>query len=351
VTEIDFTDPTFPQIKPFGRLADDEDNDASDFQAVCAELGIVGDHESFITPLKTAYTLAQYDSDVLLLGETGVGKEVFAQLIHHVGSRHKKPFKAINCAAIPENLFESELFGHVRGGFTGAVADRKGAFQEADGGTLFLDELGEMPVSCQAKLLRTIQFKKIQRVGESRDIPVDVRIIAATNVDIKAAIQEKKLRKDLCYRLPNTISVPALRNRRTDIPKLAMFFLDRWNAKHAQQRRFSEEAIVALMKHSWPGNVRELEGVVTGSAQLCPGQVIRPEELRFSDILGNEIFDPLAEPQEGFDLKKFLDQTRDRLVKRATEKTGGNRSKAAKLLGLTPQAVSQYLKTRPGNKD
>jgi len=165
VTEIDFTDPAFPQIKPFGPLVDEEEDEASDFQTICAELGIVGDHEAFTKPLKTAYTLAQYDSDVLLLGETGVGKEVFAQLIHRAGSRYKKPFKAVNCAAIPENLFESELFGHVRGAFTGAVAERKGAFREADGGTLFLDELGEMPVSCQAKLLRAIQFKKIQRVS------------------------------------------------------------------------------------------------------------------------------------------------------------------------------------------
>jgi transcriptional regulator with AAA-type ATPase domain len=351
VTEIDFTDPAFPQIKPFGPLVDEDDEGISDFQTICTELGIVGDHEAFTKPLKTAYTLAQYDSDVLLLGETGTGKEVFAQLIHHAGSRRKKPFIALNCAAIPEALFESELFGHVRGAFTGAIAERRGAFKEADGGTLFLDELGEMPVSCQAKLLRAIQSKRVQRVGESQDSPVDVRIIAATNIDVKTAIQEKKLRKDLCYRLSNVISIPPLRNRRTDIPKLAMFFLDKWNAKHAEQRRFSQEAIAALTKHSWPGNVRELEGVVTGSAQLCSGKVIRPEDLRFSDIMGSDIFDPMAEPQEGFDLNQFLDQTRDRLMKRALEKASGNRSKAAKLLNLTPQAVSQYLKARSGNED
>jgi transcriptional regulator with PAS, ATPase and Fis domain len=180
---------------------------------------------------------------------------------------------------------------------------------------------------------------------------VNVRIIAATNVDINAAIREKRLRKDLCYRLSSTISIPALRQRRTDIPKLAVFFLERWNAKHAQQRRLSQEAVLALMKHTWPGNVRELEGVVTNSAQLCPGKIIGREDLNFSDIFSGDAFDPMADPQEGFNLKAHLEETRDRLVKKAMDKAGGNRSKAAKLLGLTPQAVSQYLKGRSDNED
>lgn len=344
VTEIDFTNPQFPQIKPFGALP--EDADSRDFESVRAELKIIGDHDLFVRELKTAFTVAEYESAVLLLGETGAGKEVFARLIHRASKRGAKSFITVNCAAFSETLIESQLFGHRRGAFTGADKDHKGCFEEADGGTLFLDELGEMPAQCQAKLLRAIQHGKIQKLGESKESSVNVRVIAATNVDIKRAIEEKTLRKDLYYRFEAKISIPALRDRRNDIPKLAHFFLDRWNQKHQKQRRFSQESIIALMKHPWPGNVRELEGVVVRSAQLCSGKVIEPANLLFDEVLTTSGLDALPEPQEDFSLNDYLSTVRGRLIEKAMKRSDGNRTKAASLLGITPQAVSQYLRSR-----
>jgi len=344
VTEIDFTNPQFPQIKPFAALPDEDEG--PDFQALTAELNIVGDHELFLRELKTAFTLAQYNSAILLLGETGAGKEVFARLIHRASKRAAKAFIPVNCAAFSETLIESQLFGHRKGAFTGADRDHNGCFAEAHGGTLFLDELGEMPTQCQAKLLRAIQDGKIQKLGESKESSVDVRVIAATNVDIKRAIEEKALRKDLYFRFEATIRIPSLRDRRNDIPKLAHHFLERWNQKHQKQRRLSQQAIVALMKHPWPGNVRELEGVVIRSAQLCSGKVIEPENLLFDEVLTTSGFDALPEPQEGFVLNDYLSNVRGRLIEKAMKRSVGNRTKAAGLLGITPQALSQYLRTR-----
>ncbi|MBI4026282.1 MAG: sigma 54-interacting transcriptional regulator [Verrucomicrobia bacterium] len=344
VTEIDFTNPQFPQIRPFGLLPDEDE--AGDFQSLCAELGIVGDHELFLRELKTAFKMAEYDSPILLLGETGAGKEVYARLIHRASKRASKPFITVNCAAFAQALIESQLFGHRRGAFTGADRDQKGFFEEADGGTLFLDELGEMPMPCQAKLLRTIQYGKIQRLGDSREANVNVRVIAATNADVKCAIEEKTLRKDLYYRFEAKINIPPLRDRHNDIPKLAHHFLDCWNQKHQKQRRLSQEAIIALMKHPWPGNVRELEAVVVRSAQLCTGKVIEPENLLFDEVLTASSLDALPEPQAGFDLNEFLSTVRGRLIDKAMKKSDGNRTKAGNLLSISPQAVSQYLRYR-----
>jgi transcriptional regulator with AAA-type ATPase domain len=344
VTEIDFTNPQFPQIKPFGPLPDEDA--PRDFQALCAELDIIGDHDLFLRELKSAFTMAEYDSAILLLGETGAGKEVFARLIHRASERATKPFVTVNCAAFAETLIESQLFGHRKGAFTGADRDHKGCFEEADGGTLFLDELGEMPTQCQAKLLRAIQHGKIQRLGDSKESAVNVRVIAATNVDIKRAIEDKTLRTDLYYRFEAKIRIPALRDRRNDIPRLAHHFLDRWNQKHQKQRRLSQQAVIALLKHPWPGNVRELEGVVIRSAQLCSGKVIEPENLLFDEVLTTSGLDALPEPQEGFVLNDFLSNVRGRLIEKAMKRSDGNRTKAAGLLGITPQAVSQYLRSR-----
>lgn len=344
VAEIDFTNPQFPQIKPFGSLPDVDES--RDFQSLTAELNIVGDHDLFIRELKSAFTMAEYESAILLSGETGTGKEIFARLIHRASKRSLKPFVTVNCAALSETLIESQLFGHRKGAFTGADQDHKGCFQEADGGTLFLDELGEMPPRCQAKLLRAIQHGRIQKLGDSKESAVNVRVIAATNVDIKRAIEEKTLRKDLYYRFEAKISIPALRDRRNDIPKLAHHFLERWNQKHQKQRRLSQQAIIDLMKHPWPGNVRELEGVIVRSAQLCPGKVIEPENLLFDEVLTSAGLDALPEPQEGFVLNDFLSEVRGRLIEKAMNRSDGNRTKAASLLGITPQAVSQYLKSR-----
>jgi transcriptional regulator with PAS, ATPase and Fis domain len=344
VTEIDFTNAQFPQIKPFGALPDEDET--TDFQSLCVQMNIIGDHDLFLRELKKAFTLAEYDSPILLLGETGAGKEVFARLIHGASKRAAKPFITANCAAFAETLIESQLFGHRKGAFTGADRDHKGCFEEADGGTLLLDELGEMPTQCQAKLLRAIQNGKIQRLGDSKESTVNVRVIAATNVDIKRAVEEKALRKDLYYRFEATISIPSLRDRRNDIPKLAHHFLEVWNQKHQKQRRLSQEAIISLMKHPWPGNVRELEGVVVRSAQLCSSKVLEPENLLFDEVLITSGLDALPEPQNGFVLNDYLSTVRGRLIEKAMKRSDGNRTKAAGILGITPQAVSQYLRSR-----
>jgi transcriptional regulator with PAS, ATPase and Fis domain len=344
VTEIDFTNPQFPQIKPFGALPEADQN--QDFRALCTGLGIVGDHELFLRELQSAFTLAQYDSPVLLLGETGAGKEVFASLIHRASTRAARPFVSVNCAAFSENLIESQLFGHCKGAFTGADFNHDGFFKVADGGTLFLDEMGEMPLPCQAKLLRALQFGKIQRLGDSKESSVNVRVIAATNVDVKQAVEAKKLRKDLYFRFQANLHIPALRDRRSDIPKLALHFLERWNQKYQKPRRLSQAALIALMKHPWPGNVRELEGVVVTSAQLCPGKVVEVDHLLFDETLASTGTDALPEPQEGFDLNQYLSTIRQKLIERAMKRSDDNRTRAGQLLGISPQAMSQYLRNR-----
>lgn len=341
VSEIDFSDPQFPQIRPFGSF--DQAEDDRDLNSICSELGIVGTDERLAAELRKAFAVAQYDSSVLLLGETGVGKEVFARLIHRASARMNKPFLVVNCAGFSETLIESQLFGHRKGAFTGADRDHRGFFEEAHAGTLFLDELGEMPISSQAKLLRALQFGKIQRLGDSRESTVNVRIIAATNINVQDAITEKRLRKDLYYRFQTTIKVPRLRDRRNDIPKLTHHILEGWNAKHQKQCRVSQDAVIALMKRDWPGNIRELEGVIIRSAQVCKSRVITARDLLFDEVLGNGSSGNLPEPHEGFDLNAFLGTARTQLIERAVQISNGNRTKAAALLAITPQAVSQHL--------
>lgn len=344
VTEIDPSNPAFPKIEPFAAISESEDDEA--FLAACQSSGIVGQHEDYVRQLGIAFAVAQYDTPVLLLGETGVGKEVFADLIHRASKRAGKRMTPVNCSAFSETLIESQLFGHKKGAFTGADREHKGFFETAQGGTLFLDELGEMPMSCQAKLLRAIQEGVIQKVGESREIKVDVRVIAATNRDVTAAIKDGKLRGDLYYRFDSKVEIPPLRNRRTDIPRLAAHFLDQWNRRYEKQLRLSQDANKALVRHGWPGNVRELRSVIIQTAQLCRGKVLRPEDLQFDKVLANLESTPIPEPFDGFDLKNYLDDARERLLERALEMAGGNKSKAASLLNVSPQAVSQYLRKK-----
>jgi len=208
--------------------------------------------------------VAQFDSTVLILGETGTGKELAAAAIHYSSPRKAKPFIAVNCAAMPEALLESELFGHVKGSFTGALRDRKGKFELASSGTLFLDEIGDISASTQVKLLRAIQEKEIERVGDEKKIKVDIRIIAATNQDLEKLIEEGKFRKDLYYRLNVVpLKLPALRDRKDDIPLLASYFIEKINTRLGKNiSGISPYALSKLMRHTWPGNVRELEGVI-----------------------------------------------------------------------------------------
>ncbi len=245
------------------------------------------------------------DAAVLIGGESGTGKELVARAIHETSHRNDRPFVAVNCAAIPAQLMESELFGHVRGAFTGAVRDRPGRFEAADGGTLFLDEVGDLPLELQGKLLRAIQQRAFERVGENRTRTVDVRVIAATNKDLGRAVAEGRFRDDLYYRLRVIpLMVPPLRRRREDIPLLLQHFLGRIGQRHGRALRLSPGAIRVLMAYDWPGNVRELENVLEYAITVCEGQTIHvgdlPPELRPGSE-GEETVLPVATAQDRVD--------------------------------------------------
>ncbi len=240
---------------------------------------VIGRSSSFKEILARVVKVSPTDTNVLITGESGTGKEIIARAIHTISRRSKRPFVTVNCAAINEQILESELFGHARGAFTGAVSARRGMFEEADGGTFFFDEIAETSVQFQAKLLRAIQEHEIRRVGENVPLRVDVRVLAATNVDLHKAIEDKLFREDLYYRL-NVVSlhVPALRERLSDVPLLVQHFLDRFNKRNNARCRVSEKAVEKLMEYDFPGNVRELENIVEQAAALSDGGVLGPED-------------------------------------------------------------------------
>ncbi|MGQ9532166.1 MAG: sigma-54-dependent transcriptional regulator [Desulfotomaculales bacterium] len=277
--------------------------------------------------------VAGTDATVLITGESGTGKEVAALAIHQNSPRAKGPFIVVNCAALPEPLLESELFGHEKGAFTGAVARKQGRFELADGGTIFLDEIGEMPPAMQVKLLRVLQEKSFERVGGTETIKVDVRVIAATNRDLKAAIQEGKFREDLYYRLNVVpIRMPALRERKEDIPLLVEYFLQKFRPRY-QAHTISPAAMELLRRYHWPGNIRELQNVIERAMIICQGEEILPEHLppeiqAAPRPAGGLIVDF---PDEGIN----LEQLEKELIIKALEKTGGNQTRAAQLLGIT----------------
>ncbi len=289
--------------------------------------------------------VASTDSTVLITGESGTGKEMAARAVHLQGGRREHPFVSINCAALPENLLESELFGHVRGSFTGAVSDKKGMFELAQRGTLFLDEVGEMSPWTQVKLLRALQERKVRRVGGTDEIPVDVRIIAATNQDLKKRIQEGKFREELYYRL-NVISfdMPPLRRRVEDIPLLIAHFLQKYCEKMGKKaKRFTPEVVSLLEGYAWPGNIRELENVIerivaiedreTVTASCLPQEVVSPRKKKLDT---QELFAP------GFSLNQHLDEITKKYIQEALALTGGSLQKAAPLLGLSYRTL-RYL--------
>ena len=275
---------------------------------------------------------------VLIWGESGTGKELVARRLHALSGR-KGRFVAVNCSAIPEGLIESELFGHVKGSFTGAVADKPGLFEEAHGGTLFLDEVGELPLHLQPKLLRALQEGRIKRVGGTREIPVDVRIVSATNRDLAAAVRQGRFREDLYYRL-NVVAleIPPLRERREDIPLLAVHFLRKYARAFGRDiRGFTREALERLEAYDFPGNVRELENVVERAVALETGEYITcdslPEHLCGPRRAGLEGLPDL--PEEGLDLEALLADVEKRYLQEALRRTGGNKTEAARLLGIT----------------
>jgi len=290
--------------------------------------------EVFETIRKTADSL----STVLVTGESGTGKELVAQAIHQESPRRTGPFVSVNCGAIPETLMESELFGHLKGAFTGAVATTTGLFSAADGGSLFLDEITEVPQSVQVKLLRAIQEREIRRVGDTRDTRVDVRLIAASNRDVAKAVAEGSLREDLFYRL-NVIPIhlPPLRERREDIPPLVAHFIQKISAELGKSvRGVTPEALAILEQHRWPGNIRELENVieralVLGSGEMLEAGALPPDLQRPHD--GPDV--PLEIPPDGLDLETTLDRIEHRYIQMALTRTGGVQTRAAELLRVS----------------
>jgi two-component system response regulator PilR (NtrC family) len=296
----------------------------------------VGRSARMLDVLDTIRKTADSGSTVMITGESGTGKELVAQAVHYESSRRSGPFISVNCGAVPENLMESELFGHVKGAFTGAVTSTEGLFAAADGGTLFLDEITEIPHSVQVKLLRAIQEREIRRVGDTRDVKVDVRLIAASNRDLSKAVADGVLREDLFYRL-NVIPVhlPPLRERRDDISLLVSHFIDKIAkevGKHV--RGVTPEALALLEQYHWPGNIRELENVIERAIVLGNGDLIGLEELplRSAPPAEARTFDI---PSTGVDLEATLADIEHRYIRRALERSGGIQSRAAELLGLT----------------
>ena len=290
--------------------------------------GVIAASESMGKICRLVQKLAPTQATVLLLGESGTGKERLAQALHGLSTRVAAPMVAINCAAIPENLLESELFGYERGAFTGAVKQTRGKIETADGGTLFLDEIGDMPLPLQAKLLRFLQERVIERVGGREVIQVDVRIIAATHRDLKAAIAEKSFREDLFYRISEvTVNIPPLRERGSDPVLLANYLLQEACKRHGKaQMKLSPDAITAIEHYGWPGNVRELENRVNAAAIMAEGKLVTAEDLTLEQPADGGIILPLREVRQ---------KAESAAVHRALAIAGGNMSKAAELLGVT----------------
>jgi len=311
---------------------------------------IIGEGDSIRRVLDVIGTVAETEANVLITGESGTGKTLVARAIHDASRRAKGAFVVVNCGAIPEALLESELFGHAKGAFTGATHTRAGRFQLADGGTLFLDEIGDMPLPFQVKLLRVLQDKQFEVLGESSSRSVDVRVIAATHRDLKQAIAGGRFREDLYYRL-NVVELPmpALRDRKGDLPLLIEHFIAAANARHGRHvAGASPEAMAALTACPWPGNVRQLANVIermvifrkTGTLELAD----LPAEVRSGG--GSEAAVPGELPPDGVNLKALLESVEDSLIAQALQRTGGNRKAAADLLGLNRTTLVEKLKKR-----
>ncbi len=290
--------------------------------------------------------VAQYKSTILITGESGTGKELVARALHYNSDRAQNPFVAVNCGAIPENLLESELFGHAKGAFTDAIRTKKGLFEEADGGTLFLDEIGELPPQLQVKLLRVLQEGEIRRIGESKPIQVDVRIVAATVKDLVKEVNEGRFRDDLFYRLNVLpIHIPPLRERNEDIPLLTAHFIKKYSeAMGKNVMGIDSRALEALMNYKWYGNVRELENTIERAIVLADRENIEIENLplEIQNFQEEVPLEPLAE--EEYSIKKssrFLEMS---LIKRALKKTKGNHTHAAKLLEISHRALLYKIK-------
>lgn len=296
--------------------------------------GIIGRSAKMQEAITIVQKISASPATVLIIGESGTGKELIAKAVHYNSPRRAKPFTALNCAAIPENLFESELFGYEPGAFTGASIRKIGLFETSHGGTLFLDEIGDLPPMMQSKLLRVMQDKEIRRLGGKEPIRIDVRFISATNKDLEKELSKKNFREDLYYRLKVvTIELPPLRERKSDIPELAEFFIKKYNQEFGKRIKGIEAAALkALSEYHWPGNIRQLESVIERAILMCDGKTISltdiKGELRISQPFDAESF---SLPDEGI----HFDALEERLLQQAMTKAGGVVAKAAKLLGMS----------------
>lgn len=302
---------------------------------------IVGNSPALLQVLERARHAARTNADVLIEAESGTGKELLARFVHDMSDRRDRPFVAVNCAAVPEHLLESELFGHVRGAFTGATAPKAGKFELADGGTILLDEIGEMPIELQPKLLRVLQEREIERLGDTRTTKVNVRVIATTNVHLEAMVEEGLFRADLYYRL-NVIplTLPPLRDRREDIPVLAEYFAAKYAAQAGRTApKLHPDFLAGLMMHSWRGNVRELSNSMRRVIALSMGNEIGPEYLE-SELMSSVPSRSHVDVQPGTSVREL----ERRLLETTLEMTKGNRTRAAEMLGVSLRTVRNRIR-------
>jgi two-component system response regulator PilR (NtrC family) len=323
--------------------------------------GIVGRSEPMREVLDLIERIGPLKTTVLITGESGTGKERVAKALHYGGGTTAGAFVPINCGAVPENLIESELFGHVKGAFTGADRDKDGLFQAARGGTLFLDEIGELPLALQPKLLRALQERRIKRLGAVEEVPVDVRLVAATNRDLEAEVRAGRFREDLFFRLNVVqIDLPPLRQRREDIPVLVAAFLRHFSAEYGRDVGHVEpEAMERLLNFDYPGNIRQLQNIIERGVALASGNVLRisnlPKEVAHAESAPRRVVSVKDDgdfPEEGVDLERLVDDFEYGLIARALEKAGGVKTRAAELLGLSFRQfrykLSKYERRREG---
>ena len=343
--ELDKVDHTVHKVFEYQDLAQEVEVLRGEISSLVQTERIVGNSPAMQEVYKTIGKVAKADATVLVTGESGTGKELVAEALHYNSTRRAGALVKVSCAALPETLLEAELFGHEKGSFTGALTQRRGRFELADKGTIFLDEIAEMSLQTQTKLLRVLQDRKIERVGSSIPIKVDIRVICATNRDLQKQVEQNKFRDDLFYRL-NVINIamPALRERKEDIPALVEHFL----AKHrysatAQPAAISEEALRRLMEYDWPGNVRELENAVERAVVLSRGQIITSRELPFGDQEGDRDEGDEVPSERSF-FKKSVAQFEKDLIMKALRDASGNRSKAAEMLGIYRRLLYAKIK-------
>ena len=307
---------------------------------------IIGRSSSMQALYQMIETVAQVQATVLVTGESGTGKELVARAIHDLGPRAEKPFVSINCGAFTETLLESELFGYVKGSFTGANSNRKGLFEAANSGTVFLDEIGEMSPAMQVKLLRVLQERKLRPVGATEETTVDTRVIAATNRDLASMVKDGSFREDLFYRISVIpIELPALRQRLEDVAELTSHFISKFCAQSGRTLGISESAMRLLENYSWPGNVRELEHTIERAVALETTDTIQPERLpeKITSYNPHRIADAFDFPEEGLNLTAYLDQLEKTYLLEALQRSGGNQTNAASLLQLSVRSLRHLL--------